>query len=512
MSFTSFTENDLYQFQQQGVTHEQVAGQLELFKEGVHFLKLNKAATPDNGVLVLSAAEESRLLDVFERQTTPNCIKFTPASGAASRMFKSLFEAIGRLEKGNERIDEAVEQFFSDLSRFAFYDELKSCLSRDGIAIEEALRAKNYLPILKMLLYEQGMNYGNLPKGLLAFHRYAQQVRTPVEEHLQEAAHYARSGKGVARLHFTVSPEHRQAFERLLKRVVPMYEAQLGVRYEITFSEQKPSTDTVAVDNENQPFRNSDGMILFRPGGHGALIYNLNELDADMVFIKNIDNVVQERFAETTIRYKKILAGKLIELRQELFALQDELEKDTPGAGRMEKVVQLLEERYQYRLETPLDFTYLENARATLMSILDRPIRVCGVVKNTGEAGGGPFWAANSLGDVSLQIVEPSQVDPHDKMQQTLFTQSTHFNPVDLVCSLKNYKGEAFDLLQFVDPATCFISQKSKDGKELKALELPGLWNGAMADWISVFIEVPLETFNPVKTVNDLLRPMHQFV
>jgi hypothetical protein len=356
------------------------------------------------------------------------------------------------------------------------------------------------------MLSDTGLNYGSLPKGLLKFHRYGSEVRTPFEEHIAEVALYAATpGKSIC-LHFTVSEEHLVGFRKLLKDALPAVESRFRAKFEVNFSLQKPSTDTLAVDMQNDPFRNEDGSLLFRPGGHGALIDNLNELNSDLIFIKNIDNVVPEKLIAPTIRYKKVLAGKLIETREKIFSILRELEISKPSAERLNQIVKFVRTELYYE---PSNKTS-PHSLSRLRSILNRPIRVCGVVKNTGEPGGGPFWAPNASGDVSLQIIESSQVNHSDPSQVEIFARATHFNPVDLVCSPKTYQGYKFDLAGFVDKDTCFLSYKSKDGRELKALELPGLWNGAMSDWITLFIEVPIETFNPVKTVNDLLRPQHQ--
>jgi hypothetical protein len=354
------------------------------------------------------------------------------------------------------------------------------------------------------------LNLGNMPKGMIKFHHYGNFSRTAAGEHLVEGAHYCANRTKNVNVHLTVSPEHLSGFKDLIAYVQPYYESMFGVIYNVEFSVQKPSTDTIAVGMNNQPFREKDGSLVFRPGGHGALIENLNDMDCDVVFIKNIDNVVPDRLKSETYRYKKILGGLLLQIQGKAFSLLKALEVRPPAEEVINDAVQFCEQ--QISISFPEDFYYWLASKkvAFLQEILNRPVRICGMVKNEGEPGGGPFWVKDKQGNISLQIVESSQINMNDAGQKKIFSTSTHFNPVDIVCSLKNYKGEKFDLHHFIDPDTGFIAVKSKDGKQLKALELPGLWNGAMAKWITVFVEVPIITFNPVKTVNDLLREQHQ--
>ncbi|NTV84940.1 MAG: DUF4301 family protein, partial [Bacteroidales bacterium] len=444
-------------------------------------------------------------------------IKFVPASGAATRMFKHLFEfrelPVNKKQDAKILDDSdfnSVGYFFSHLNKFAFYDDLKRIMSRAGLNIEECMKKLEFDTILDFFLTPKGMNYGNLPKGVLKFHHYGTFARTSTGEHLVEGAHYCANRAKRVTVHLTVSPEHLSNFKDLIAYVQPYYESMFGVLYDISFSVQKPSTDTIAVDMDNEPFREKDGSLVFRPAGHGALIENLNDLDCDIVFIKNIDNVVPDRLKAETYRYKKLIGGLLLQVQGKAFSLLKALDKKPPSEETIEEAIQFCEK--QISTAFPPDFFYwLESKKVRyLQNLLNRPIRICGMVKNEGEPGGGPFWVKNNEGEVSLQIVESSQIDLKKADQKQIFSSSTHFNPVDLVCSLKNYKGEKFDLHQFIDKNAGFISIKSKDGKQLKALELPGLWNGAMANWITVFVEVPIITFNPVKTVNDLLREQHQ--
>ncbi|HBL77325.1 MAG: NAD metabolism ATPase/kinase [Bacteroidetes bacterium GWF2_42_66] len=506
------TAKDKLQIGQRGSDIETIEQQIRNFIEGFPFLKIISAATVGNGLIRLQEAELKKYIQVYNEHIangiTP--LKFIPASGAASRMFKALFSAKEKLEA---RIDEneimqfpEIADFFNQLKRFAFYPELERV---SGKKINEL----SYLEILNLVLTGKGLNYGNQPKGLLGFHSYGEKIRTPMEEHLAEGAHYAKDSEGRVKIHFTVSPEHRQGFAALVNKVGKKYENEYGVAFEISFSQQKPSTDTIAVDYYNEPFREANGSLLFRPAGHGALLDNLNELDADLIFIKNIDNVVPDRLKKTTVDYKKALAGLLINLQEKIFYYQEKLDRQhyytlnsaffAEASNFLENVLNVKPPQNQYYSEKEELYHYLK-------SKYNRPLRVCGMVKNEGEPGGGPFWAVNNDGSVSLQIAESSQIDPADEEQQAIAAGATHFNPVDLVCAVRNYKGEKYDLLQFRDPDTGFISVKSKDGKELKAQELPGLWNGAMADWNTLFVEVPVATFNPAKTVNDLLRKEHQ--
>lgn len=496
-----FSNQDQAQIEAQGIPRAVIEQQIQHFVDGFPYLPLTRAATVGDGILRLSdEARDQAMTDYESRAAALRLLKFVPASGAATRMFKSLF---GFLD--TRKSDKSVEEFFEKLTRFAFYEALWAVLIRDGMRLAET----DEHTVVKYLLTDHGLGYGSLPKGLLLFHAAEDGPRTPVEEHLVEGARYANSG-GTVYLHFTVSPEHRAKFTELLDAKLPTYEGKFGVKFEVSFSEQQPATDTIAVNLDNTPFREKDGTLLFRPAGHGALLANLNALDADVVFIKNIDNVVPDRLKDTTITYKKALAGVLLTMQERIFEVQRLLDTNPTDEALLTETAQFLE--LGLCVSPPEGFakrTAAERAEY-LQSKLNRPLRVCGMVPNVGEPGGGPFWAVNADGSSSLQVVESAQVDPDDAGQQAIFKNATHFNPVDLVISLKNYRGEKFDLMQFRDPKTGFITQKSKDGKDLKAQELPGLWNGSMADWNTLFVEVPLITFNPVKTVNDLLRPEHQ--
>ena len=492
------------------ISEEQFNRQLEQFKSGFPFLKLAGAAAPGNGIKVTDEAQQNDYLVAWNEylKGAHTVVKFVPASGAASRMFKNLFEFLDG--ESDEPDTDFIKTFFANISKYAFYDALNdACVVNEGKTIEDLVDEGDYKAVVACLLNEEGLNYGKLPKGLLQFHSYDDCVRTPLEEHLVEGALYAAGKDGKVNVHFTVSPEHRPLFEDLVAQKKAEYEAKFGVTYNISFSEQKPSTDTVAATIDNEPFRNDDGTILFRPGGHGALIENLNDINADVVFIKNIDNVVPDRLKDPTVRFKKIIAGVLVTLQQRAFDYIRLLDTGKYTHEDLEKMIRFMRDELCQRNPN------LKNLEDTEMAVylrrkLNRPMRVCGMVKNVGEPGGGPFLAYNQDGTISPQILESSQIDTNNEEYVKMFKSGTHFNPVDLVCAVKDYQGNPFDLPKYVDPQTGFISSKSKNGKELKALELPGLWNGAMSDWNTVFVEVPLETFNPVKTVNDLLREQHQ--
>ena len=476
-----FSAQDLEQLAARGISEEKAESQLACFRNGFPELDIVSPASTKKGILAPKRAEQEQYIAAWQHYLKEGhkILKFVPASGAASRMFKNLFQY---LEDGIET--PFIQEFLAHKDCFAFGPQL---------AGKEGQEAVRYLL--------NDMHYGELPKGLLLFHKYRDGARTPALEHLVEGALYcaepAEDGKKPeVFLHFTVSHDHLPLFRQHIADNLKKFEEKYGVTYDVTFSEQLPSTDTIAANPDGTPFRTKDGKLLFRPGGHGALIANLGEQDADVVFIKNIDNVVPDRLKEPTILYKKILAGILVTLQKQIFAYLKELEGEVT-AERIEEMKAFCEEK--------LFLTLPIYNKESLIAAFNRPIRVCGMVKNEGEPGGGPFLVRDAQGAVQDQILESVQIaDPN------LMKQATHFNPVDLVCAIKDYKGERFCLQDYVDPLTGFISQKSKDGRELQALELPGLWNGAMARWNTVFAEVPIETFNPVKTVNDLLRDQHQ--
>ena len=505
-------QQELNQIAARGISVEQIEHQLEQIKNGFPFLRLEGAAAIGKGIIAPTEDDVKKYEQVWNdyKKEGHKIVKFVPASGAASRMFKNLFAFLDA--PYDVPTTDFEKKFFDNIKKFAFRKALcNKCHENEGQSVCDLIKAGKYKAVVANLLQPKGLNYGQLPKGLLLFHEYSpEEIRTPMEEHLVEAALYA-SSNGEANVHFTVSHDHLELFKEKVIEKEGYYENRFGVKYNISFSEQKPSTDTIAANPDNTPFHNEDGSLLFRPGGHGALIENLNEIDADVIFIKNIDNVVPDRLKADTVTYKQVIAGILVTLQKKAFEYLRILDTGRYSHKDLEEIIRFVQRDLCCRKP---DIKELEDAELViyLHKKLNRPMRVCGVVKNVGEPGGGPFLTYNNDGTISLQILESSQIDKNNKEYMEMFTNGTHFNPVDLVCATKDYKGNAFDLPEYVDPSTGFISNKSKNGHELKALELPGLWNGAMSDWNTVFVEVPLSTFNPVKTVNDFLRDQHQAV
>lgn len=509
------TKKDHELLKEKGITPEQIQNQINQLTNGFPNLEIIKPATRKDGIKHLTEKQQAEMVRIYEKAPRRlKRVKFVPASGAATRMFKKLYEVYHNYEGTEEDYlqimsDKGFDSLYyicHNLSSFAFYNDLRDSFEKSGNSLETVSKNKDFKLLLGTLLTEKGLNYGNLPKGLLKFHKTFSGERTPMEEHFLEGIHYAASGKKV-NLHFTISPDHQEMFAEHAAELIKKYEKEYKAKFEVSFSVQKPATDTVAVDMNNKPFRNSNGDLVFRPGGHGALIHNLNEIDADIIFIKNIDNVVQDRLKEKTNFYKMVLAGVLLNVKTEAAEnfkkLKKKIKKET-----LDEVEIFVQKKLYVKM--PNDFSDWETDKkvAFLKETIDRPIRVCGMVRNEGEPGGGPYWVKNENGTQSLQIVESSQFTDE---QKSIMGKATHFNPVDIVCSTKNFKGDKYNLLDFVDYNTGFISVKSMEGKDLKALEMPGLWNGAMAKWNTIFIEVPIETFNPVKTINDLLRAEHMF-
>jgi len=504
-----FSQSDCLQIQQKGLTVDIVNQQINFFEKGVPHLNIVKPAVSGDGIFVPGDDDIRKFISEFEKNKEgKRILKFVPASGAATRMFKALYEFLAK--PPSAIIADDVAQVINKIQFFAFYDELKDFLKNRGEDLPEMLKESSYHDIIGFILNSNGLNYGSLPKGLLKFHYYEDGSRTPLEEHLVEGALYAKNYDGSVVVHFTVSPEHIEAFSILSDNVKSKYEKEYGVKFFISFSVQKSSTDTIAVDGKNNPFRNSDGTLVFRPGGHGALLDNLDDLQGDIIFLKNIDNVVPDKLKTETVTYKKVLAGLLFDLQKSVFNYLIKLDKDDVTEELLNDVTRFIESNLGYRFSPSMSTDDLEKRKLLLRKILNRPIRVCGMVKNTGEPGGGPFWVKNLDGSTTLQILESSQFNLEEEQHRQAYKNATHFNPVDIVISTVDYLGRKFALKQYCDPNTGFISLKSKDGKELKALELPGLWNGAMAFWNTVFVEVPMITFNPVKSINDLLRTEHQ--
>ena len=504
---SQFTSDDLTLIKQQGISLDTIENQVNNFKNGFPFAQLLDAATPQKGLIQLDELTVKSYIEHFEVARLENdIIKFVPASGAASRMFKHLFEFRENLE--NLTYVELVEKgkhkdakiFFENINQFAFWEDLSSLLENTNRA-DKTEYAK---ACLDLLLQADGLAYASLPKALLKFHRYENASRLAIEEHLVETAQYATSKNNSAILHFTVSPEHEENFQEILETLKPKYEEIFKIKYDISLSTQKSSTNTIAVDIDNKPFRDLKNQLVFRPAGHGALIENLNDLNADLIFVKNIDNVVTDIKREPTIIYKKALAGMGMQLQQKIFAHLRNLNNNSG----IDEALQFIENKLGLQLPEKIGESSFQERIQYAFQTLNRPLRICGMVKNVGEPGGGPFWV-NKNDEQSLQIVESAEIDIENPEQKKIMLEATHFNPVDLICLTKDYQGRQFNLNQFVDHNAAFISEKSKDGKTLKAMELPGLWNGAMAFWNTIFVEVPLESFNPVKTVNDLLREMH---
>ncbi len=505
-----FNEQDQQLIESKGLTTSRVEEQVKRFEQGFPTLRIHSVATVGNGIMRLSDKDINHYIKIWRQaqQQGVTIEKFVPASGAASRMFKNMFAFTTSGRTAPETDFE--KQYFDNIGHFAFYPALnKACERLYKAPIPKLIENGKYVEIVKAMLEAGGLNYGFLPKALLKFHKATGGgVHTSLEEHLEEGAQYAAGLNRKVNIHFTVSPEHRKEFDKVLKSKVPMMEMVWGVKYNVTMSEQKPSTDTIAVNLDNTPYRDQEGNLVFRPAGHGTLIENLNECDADVVFVKNIDNVVPLRLRNTTVRFKKAIGGYLIDVQRAITKHLSTLDGDAT-MSQLKNILKFVENR----LCTHSDATAQMNEEQLtkyLRTKLNRPIRVCGMVRNEGEPGGGPYLAYNNDGSYSPQILEAAQIDENNPAAVELMKSGTHFNPVDLVCYIKDYKGKKFNLKQFVDPNTGLISMKSTGGVEIKALELPGLWNGSMSDWSTVFIEVPIETFNPVKTVNDLLRPQHQ--
>lgn len=504
MSF-AFSEQDREQIEAHGLTTDQVEEQLELFKKGTFYYSLNRPCTREDGITTVAEEEKPGLIAEFEREQFRGwLIKFVPASGAASRMFKDWHVALEEGFAGN-----TGARVVENLDRYAFFPDLAEVAARRGRPLSALLAECDFRTILDLVLNPGGLNYSGLPKALLKFHRYPDRSRTSLEEHLVEAVHYVRNGRGIASVHFTVSEEHKALIEDFIRTVEAEYENRYGVRFDIGLSTQMGSTDTVAVDHDGRLFRDASGLLVFRPGGHGALLENLAALKGDIVLIKNIDNVVPDYLKPETVRYKKILGGLLLRVQSQIFAYLERLER---GQADPALVAELVRFCSQIGISLPLGFAAADPQAQSriLFEKLNRPIRVCGVVRNEGEPGGGPFWVDEADGTQSLQIIESAQVDFRSEAQRKIWESATYFNPVDLACGVRDFHGNPFDLGRFVDRRACFISEKSQNGRALKALEWPGLWNGSMAFWITLFLEVPIETFNPVKTVEDLLRPQHQ--
>ncbi|MBR4678879.1 MAG: DUF4301 family protein [Bacteroidales bacterium] len=511
-----YTDKDIKYFAERGISTEEIDRQLNFYKSGFPFLELVRPATAEDGIRCLSEEEITKYVQKYNADSEHiDIVKFVPASGAASRMFKDLFVFVSEYNNTPEQkqkfndLSSPARRFIDNIDRFAFYDNLQKIVyGKYGMSVKEMLQAHKPKELVESVILKDGLNYGSLPKGLIEFHRYKNTSRTPVEEHIAEGIQYAKSGKNV-KIHFTVSPEHLGFFTAFVDKARISFEEKYNCNLEISFSTQKAFTDTISVDDNNEIFRNEDGSPLFRPAGHGSLIENLNDINARLVFIKTIDNVVPDSRKEITIRYKEALAGYLLKTKENI-ADYIKLLENNPTTQQLDEAYVFISKKLC--TEFPESFLSLSDKEKAekLLAKLKRPLRVCGMVKNEGEPGGGPFWAKNQDGTTSLQIVESSQIDSNNPDSMEKVKKATHFNPVDLVCDLTDCEGNKYDLRKFTDPLTGFISHKSKNGRNLKSIERPGLWNGAMSDWNTVFVEVPIETFSPVKTILDLLREQHQ--
>ena len=507
MSLGFFSEEDLRAITNRGMDIHEVLRQLEIFRRGVEPIKLIRPARIGDGIIQVTPSERGALVSLHNQAAMKGgMLKFVPASGAASRLFKDWQSGC---RQGRFDSEESSSNFLQNVVKFAFYDDLKDVMALHGQSVESYIRNKRCADILEYILTRKGLNYAWLPKALLKFHIYPGHSRTALEEHLAEAGLYIRDAHNTCRIHFTVSKEHGSQFKDLLHRVTADYENLYGVRYEISVTAQLPSTDTIAMGTDNRPFRDRNGEILFRPGGHGALLQNLNAVDGDIIFLKNIDNVVPDRLKDITALYKKLLGGYLIQLQNEIFRILNLFSGKGVGDAQLSSIIGFCRERLLMAFPDGFRDYSASAKKEYIFQKLNRPVRVCGMVKNEGEPGGGPFWVEERDGTQSLQIVEENQIDPDSREQKEIWRSSTHFNPVDLVCGVRNYRGERFDLGRYADRDAVLISTKPYANGEIKALELPGLWNGSMAFWNTVFVEVPLETFNPVKTVDDLLRESH---
>ena len=502
-------EEDVRQIERQGIAIEEVESQIARLRRGAQPVRLHRPCTAGDGIVVILPDERESFVRLYEEALGEGAVavKFVPASGAATRMFRDWYRC---LEEGGVASEEARLSFVSELPRFAFFDDLREAALRGGGDLSALLAEGKVAEILALILAQEGLDYGRLPKALLPFHSYNEGSRIAIEEHLVEAAFYARDAHGVCRIHFTVSGEHLTAVSHRLSQVKAGYEERYGVRFDLALSIQESSTDTIALDGENRPFRDQEGRLVFRPGGHGALLANLNRIDGDVIFVKNIDNVAADRLKPVTVLYKKVLAGCLLSLQREIIRRLRILDAGNDDEDFIREAVRFCREKLSMGFPENFADLSLAERRRFLRERLDRPLRVCGMVKNEGEPGGGPFWVEERDGTLSLQIVEEFQIDGNVEEQRAVWKAATYFNSVDLVCAVRDYRGRKFDLARFVNREAFCVTEKSEKGRDVKALELPGLWNGAMAFWNTVFVEVPIETFNPVKTAADLLRPAHR--
>lgn len=514
-------KNELADDEELAIPIDTILKQIEIFEKGVPFLKLARPCTINDGIKIISESEKKNFIRIFNGVLDRGrVLKFVPASGAGSRMFKKQLAALSKnkdlsllklTESSNQgnKNSEATLEFIKNIERFAFYDELKKILLNKGRDLDDLIKKGKIAEIITFVTDESGLNYSNLPKGCFLFHYYPEGSRTAFEEHLVEAMNYSVDKEKLVRAHFTISPEHEEDIKKLFVSLFEKY-SKSGWKFSVNFSFQSPSTDTISVTSENKPFRDEEGNMVFRPGGHGALLKNLNDLKSDIILIKNIDNVVPDHLKDKTYEYKKLLGGYLVSLQEKIFGHLHQLNEDNSSENIIDEVINFIENEFGKVFTADFNSKNLSEKKNYLINILNRPLRVCGMVKNEGHTGGGPFWVEDENGNLTKQVVEGAQVDLSNENQLKIFNEATHFSPVDFACGVKDYQGNNFDLNKFSNPETGLITKKSKNGKELKALELPGLWNGGMYYWLTVFVEVPIITFNPVKEINDLLKPEHQ--
>ncbi len=514
-------KNELKEEENLALPVDTILEQIELFARGIPPLKLDRPCTIEDGIKKIPESEHNKYIEIFTTALDyGRVLKFVPASGAGSRMFKKQLSVLSKLSEVNlltltERANngdkdcEATLEFIKNINQFAFYEELKKVELNKGRDIDDVIKKGRIADVISFVVDESGLNYSNLPKGCYLFHSYQDGARTAFEEHLVEAMNYAAGKNKLAKAHFTISPEHEEEINKLFSKLFEKY-SNNDWKFDIAFSFQSPLTDTISVTSENKPFRDEEGNLVFRPGGHGALLKNLNDLNADIILIKNIDNLVTDHLRGETYKYKKILGGYLASLQEKISGYLKKLNQEEYIDIIIDEVLDFIKTEFGKKIPAEFNSWQLSDKKKYLVDFLNRPIRVCGLVKNEGHPGGGPFWVRDKDGNISKQVVESAQIDHSDESQLKIFNSATHFSPVDFACGVKDYKGENFDLNKFSNPETALITKKSKNGKELKALELPGLWNGGMYYWLTVFVEVPKITFNPVKEINDLLKPEHQ--
>jgi len=507
----NFSQDDLKQLGELSIEPAAATRQLAWLRSGQAVILLERPCTPGDGIVQIQPEDHAHLNKTFAAAATAGRLqRFIPASGAASRMFSPLqadprvLAACRSLEPSRppDTAERELRLFLDKLESFAFFPDLENALADAGHDLQQARANRDLELIIRYLLEPCGLGYAYLPKGLLAFHAVADGARTPFVEHLAEAA-LLNGLDGTVALHFTVSAEHLPLFRAQFAAWRSTLEETYGCRFAVTYTTQKPSTDTLALAADGKPLRDADGRLVLRPGGHGALLENLNDLAGDIILVRNIDNVVPDVLKQANLVWTRLLAGYLLVVQEEQHALLKALHDQPDDPLVRELAVGFLVDRLQADVSPAEDV-------GVLLDRLDRPLRICGMIPNSGEPGGGPFWVRDDRGRVTRQIVEGAQIDRDNPEQAAILARSTHFNPVDMVCGVSDWRGRSYDLHRFVDEDAVIITTKMQDGREVRVLERPGLWNGGMADWHTLFVEIPPAAFNPVKTVFDLLRPAHQ--